>query len=238
MRYLIPAAGMARRLGDALGGRPKCLIEIAGEPLIARLIRQIRANDAAADIHVVLGYRSADVLPHVEGCRIVLNPFFDVTSIVASLWLARASFDQALMLIHGDLVLSDPLFARLAAAPHPTLIGYDSSILKAHEINVRVARDKLVGFGEKIDEYHGIYGGVLKLADDASLRFREALEARVERGFNEPNGYYFFIVRKMLREQGIEFPVFDFAGERWQEIDHIADIASAQARFGPEHVAV
>jgi hypothetical protein len=74
---------------------------------------------------------------------------------------------------------------------------------------------------------------VLKLADDASLRFREALEARVERGFNEPNGYYFFIVRKMLREQGIEIPVFDFAGERWQEIDHIADIASAQARFGP-----
>src|SRR6185295_1106867 len=149
MRYLIPAAGMARRLGDALGGLPKCLIEIAGEPLIARLIRQIRANDAAADIHVVLGYRSADVLPHVEGCRIVLNPFFDVTSIVGSLWLARASFDQAVMLIHGDLVLSDPLFARLAAAPHPTLIGYDSSILKAHEINVRVAQDRLVGFGEK-----------------------------------------------------------------------------------------
>jgi choline kinase len=232
MRYLIPAAGMARRLGDATGGLPKCLVDIDGEPLIVRLIRQIRANDPAADIHLVLGYRKDVVLPHVEGCRIVLNPFFDVTSVVASLWLARASFDQAVMLIHGDLVLSEALYARLAAAPEPTLIGYDSTILLRHEINVRVAGGKLVGFGEKIDEFHGLYGGVLKLSDDAAPHFRAALEATVERGFNHPNGYYFDIVRSMRSQHAIEFAAFDYAGELWQEVDHAADIAAARARVG------
>ena len=34
MRYLIPAAGVGRRMRGALGGLPKCMIEIAGEPLI------------------------------------------------------------------------------------------------------------------------------------------------------------------------------------------------------------
>ena len=62
MRYLIPATGVGRRMGGAPGGLPKCMSEIAGEPLIVRLLRQIRTIDPAADIHVVLGYRR-EVVP-------------------------------------------------------------------------------------------------------------------------------------------------------------------------------
>ena len=105
MRYLILAAGMGRRLGTASAGLPKCLIELNGETLIARLLRQIRRNDPAADIHVVLGFRSDAVMPAVDGCRVILNPRFDTTGINASIWFARGSFDRPLMLIHADLVL-------------------------------------------------------------------------------------------------------------------------------------
>ena len=74
MRYLILAAGMGKRMRprgplprSPAGTRreigppaqlPKCLIEIHGEPLIRRLLRQIRRHDAAADVRVVLGYRA------------------------------------------------------------------------------------------------------------------------------------------------------------------------------------
>jgi len=236
MRYLIPAAGMARRLGDATGGLPKCMIDIDGEPLIARLIRQIRANDPAADIHVVLGYRKDVVLPHVGGCTVVLNPFFDVTSVVASLWLAREAFGNAVTLIHGDLVFSDALYARLAATSDPDVVGYDSTIRLAHEINVRVADGRLAGFGEKIEAYDGLYGGVLKLSDAAAAHFRAAIEATIERGFNHPNGYYADIVLGLRSRNAIDFAAFDYAGEFWQEVDHAADIAAARAgaRGGPD----
>jgi len=234
MRYLILAAGMARRLGDATNGAPKCLIEVGGEPLLARLIRQIRENDATADIHIVLGYRSEEVLPHVGGCRILLNPFFDVTGIAASMWFARDSFDQPLFLFHGDLVFSDALFARLLASPAETLIGYDSKIRKPHEINVTVDRDTLRGFGERTELYDGLYGGVLKLSQQVAALFRDTLAMRVERGFNERDGYYFFVVTALIGEHGVAFHAFDFAGERWQEIDHVPDIASAKALFSPD----
>lgn len=55
MLYLILAAGMGKRMGSAHAGVPKCLIDINGELLIERLLRQIRQYDARADIHVVLG---------------------------------------------------------------------------------------------------------------------------------------------------------------------------------------
>jgi len=65
MRYLILAAGMGRRLGGAQAGVPKCLIEIGGEPLLGRLLRQIRRHDPAAEVVVVLGYRAETIAPVV-----------------------------------------------------------------------------------------------------------------------------------------------------------------------------
>jgi choline kinase len=61
MRYLILAAGMGKRMGAGAAG--PVLIDIGGEPLIGRLLRQIRTHDPAADIHVVLGYRAEIVAP-------------------------------------------------------------------------------------------------------------------------------------------------------------------------------
>ena len=69
MRYLILAAGVGKRMGSALAGLPKCMIDIDGEPLIARLLRQIRQFDAAPEIHVLLGYRSETIAPLLEGWR-------------------------------------------------------------------------------------------------------------------------------------------------------------------------
>ena len=128
MRYLIPAAGVGRRMGGALRGLPKCMIEIAGEPLIVRLLRQIRGIDAEADIHVVLGYRREIVLPVLGNASVIVNPLFDVTGIDTSLWFARRLFDRAMMVVHADLVLSDRLAKTLLTAESPTLMAYDGSI--------------------------------------------------------------------------------------------------------------
>ena len=43
MEAIILAAGKAERLGDVAGGRPKALVEIAGRPLAAYQVEQLRA---------------------------------------------------------------------------------------------------------------------------------------------------------------------------------------------------
>ena len=147
MRYLILAAGMGKRMGGALAGLPKCLVDIDGEPLIARLLRQVRQFDAEPEIHVVLGYRSETIAPLLDGCRIILNPFFDITGINASLWFARASFDRPLMVMHGDVVLSEELAAALFTATEESLVAYDSTVLDPREINITVQGNRVTRFG-------------------------------------------------------------------------------------------
>lgn len=236
MRYLILAAGMGKRLGSALAGLPKCMIDIEGEPLIVRLLRQIRQCDARADIHVVLGYKNELIEPLVDGCRIIINPFFDITGINASLWFAHTSFDQAIMVIHGDIVLSDDLASALFGTRAETLVAYDSDVLDPKEINIAVEGDRVTRFGVNFAGFSGAYAGVLKLSAHAARRFSDTLDHRIRRGFNEPRTYYFFVMRELIADADIVFRPFDFASYRWKEIDYLEDIAAARARIGRQQL--
>jgi len=230
MRYLILAAGLGRRMGKTGPALPKCLIDIDGETVIGRLLRQIRSHDAAAEVHVVLGYRSEMVASAIGGCRVILNPFFDITGINASLWFARESFDRPLMMIHGDLVLADDLAASLIGAGSESLIAFDSTIRDPKEINVAVADGRVTRFGVNYSPFSGSYAGALKLSERAAGAFAETLDRRVRRGFNEARTYYFFVIRTLIDDYGITFAPFDFAGHRWQEIDYVQDVAAARAK--------
>lgn len=215
---------MGRRMGSAYARTPKCLIDVGGEPLVARLLRQIRATDAQADVHVVLGFESGAVAPWVEGCRVVLNPFFDITGINASLWFARASFDRPLTMIHGDVVLSDALAADLFSAAPASLVAYDSSVLDPAEINVAVDGGRVTRFGVNFTGFAGAYAGIVKLSAHAAQLFADTLERRVRRGFNEPRTYYFFVMRRLLADPGVRFAPFDFAARGYWEIDRPEDV--------------
>ena len=228
MRYLILLAGMGKRMGPEHARMPKCLIDVGGEPLIARLLRQIRSADPRADIHVVLGYRADAIRPWVDGCQIVVNPFFDITGITASLWFARAAFDDAVTVIHGDVVLSDDLAAEVVAAAWPSFVAFDSSVDDPAEINIAVAARRVVRFGVNFAPYAGAYAGVLRLSAPAARLFAETIDRRVVRGFNEPRTYYFFAMRALIDDPRLELAPFDFAGRRWKEIDRVDDIAGAR----------
>jgi choline kinase len=231
MRYLILAAGMGKRLGSALAGLPKCMIDIDGEPLIVRLVRQIRQCDARADIHVVLGYKNKIIAPLVDGCQIIINPFFDITGINASLWFAHASFNRPIMVIHGDVVLSDELASALFGSEADSLVAYDSDILDPKEINIAIENNRITRFGVNFANFSGAYAGVLKLSAHAARLFSDTLDRRIRRGFNEPRTYYFFVMRELIADTDVVFVPFDFASYRWKEIDYVEDIAIARARI-------
>ena len=224
MRYLVLLAGMGRRMGRDYARTAKCLVDVGGEPLVARLLRQIRAADADADVHVVLGFQSEAIMPWVRGCAIAVNPFFDITGINASLWFARASFDRALTVIHGDVVLSDALAADLFGDAAPSLVAYDSSVLDPLEINVAVAGDRITRFGVNFGGYAGAYAGIFRLSAHAARVFADTLDRRVRRGFNEPRTYYFFVMRRLIADPDVRFVAFDVARRGFFEVDRPGDL--------------
>lgn len=232
MNYVIPVAGMGTRMGARDNPMPKCLIPIGDETLLERLVRQIRTFDDNPDIYIVAGFKKEAVAAHAAGCSIIVNPFFDATGINASLWFARACFAGDVVIMHGDIIVSDSLIRDLLTFNGGSCMGYDSTILDPKELNVKVAADRIERFGVNFSGYSGAYTGVIRFQYEHARLFASLLDTRIQRGFNDKRTYYFQFIRAMITDYNAVIRPFDFAGYTWAEIDYQHDIERAQNLFG------
>src|SRR5262249_21615661 len=97
MTAVVLAAGVGKRLLDASGGRPKCLIEIGGRSLLRRLLESLAAAGVSQAV-VVAGFGDGEVRAAlarpIDGIavRCLINSRFREGAIL-SLWTARDTLD-------------------------------------------------------------------------------------------------------------------------------------------------
>ena len=92
MQTLILAAGQGTRLRPYTNDRPKCMVALAGKPLLHRQMAAMAACGVSNGITVIGGYRSGDL--DTLGGDLVLNPEYATTNMVRTLFL-RAREDEA-----------------------------------------------------------------------------------------------------------------------------------------------
>jgi choline kinase len=103
MRMIILAAGQGTRLRPLTDDRPKCLVPLAGKPLLEWQIETAHAADIK-DITVICGYRADQLAKYPV--TLVPNPRFETTNMVRSLFCAREHFGDGFVMSYGDIVYS------------------------------------------------------------------------------------------------------------------------------------
>ena len=69
MQAIILAAGMGKRLKDYTKNNTKCMVEVCGETLIERMLKQLEQKNLSRVVMVV-GYRAAALKEFIEGLQI------------------------------------------------------------------------------------------------------------------------------------------------------------------------
>jgi choline kinase len=101
VRAILLAAGRGARLMPLTADRPKCLVEVAGQPLLSWQLDALRAC-GVGDIVMVRGYKRALLQdPHV---RTLDNPRWSSTSMVASLLCAQSELRGDVLITYTDLL--------------------------------------------------------------------------------------------------------------------------------------
>jgi choline kinase len=246
---IILAAGQGTRLLPLTAERPKCMVPLAGRPLIEWQLGAARAA-GADEIVLVTGYR-ADALA-LDGVRTVHNPRFVSTNMVYSLWCARALLaGDCVVVSYGDIVYEPSVLAALFAARAPIAVAVDQDWLRywrrrspdplADAETMRVQPDgRITSIGQRprtLDEIEGQYIGLTRydargcaaltraLADEA-----EAFE-RGERALHASRDFAQLYMTDLLQsmagsEPGVHaVPIHG----RWLEIDTPADLALAES---------
>jgi choline kinase len=123
MRGIILAAGRGSRLGGLTEERPKCLVSLAGRPLLAWQ-RAALAAGGVDELAVVAGYRAEQL--GSGDWRLFRAPRWGRSNMVTSLrsaapWLRTS----ACVVSYGDIFYTGATVARLVEAPGELAICYD-----------------------------------------------------------------------------------------------------------------
>ncbi|MGH9533891.1 MAG: NTP transferase domain-containing protein [Terriglobales bacterium] len=237
IRAVILAAGRGSRMGQLTGERPKCLIELAGCPLLVRQIAALRRGGAER-IGIVRGYRAEAIAAAAAGATLEYfdNPRWAETNMVASLAAAAAWLRSGPVIVsYGDIFYRASLVRALAALPGPLAVAYDrlwrrlwtsrfARPLSDAETFRRDGAGHLLEIGgppARLEEIEGQYMGLLHFTPPA-WRIVEELLARLTapaRDRLDLTG----LLRRLLAARAL--PVATCPGDgQWGEVDQPSDI--------------
>lgn len=190
MKAIILAAGQGTRLRPLTVDKPKCLVELAGKPLLEHQLATLRAG-GIDDIHIVGGYR-ADQLQR-PGITLHINERFAETNMVATLFAAEAVMtgESDLIIGYGDIVYESRVLAALLAVDAPIALAVDrewrrywaarmADPLRDAETLKLIDGGRVVELGKKpqsYDDIQGQYIGLIKVRADHVARLPDVWRA-------------------------------------------------------------
>lgn len=136
MIAVILAAGRGSRLRELTARKPKCLVELAGKPLLRWQCDALRAAGAGR-ILVVRGYLAARLTPEAAeleaaSFETVENPRWEQSNMLSSLlcsgpWLEKAfaQGENAAVISYSDIVYPAEHVRALSACNEPVAVTYD-----------------------------------------------------------------------------------------------------------------
>lgn len=122
MKAIILAAGAARRFGDYLNGKPKCLLPLAGATLLERQVDQL-ARAGLTELVLVKGYQADHIT--LPGARVWVNPDYARTNMVHSLFCAADEIVGDVLIVYADILYEEQIIRDLVASPHAISVAVD-----------------------------------------------------------------------------------------------------------------
>jgi choline kinase len=242
VKAIILSAGQGRRLLPLTENTPKCLLPVAGKPVLAWQIDALLAV-GIEEITIVAGFQVSliEVLLQQRyvnhpAINILFNPFFEVADNLASCWIARHVMTSDFLILNGDTVIESTLIARvLNSKPAPITLSVDfKDVYDADDMKVQLDPDGRVKQVSKIIPPQQVDAesiGLVYFREQGPRIFSQAVESAL-RHPAELKSWYLSIINALAQQHLVN--ACSVKGFRWCEIDFIEDLAKAGIVFS-EH---
>ena len=184
MTYIILAAGKGNNLQPLTLKYAKTSYKLDEETtVLQRMVRSIRHADKNAEIVVVVGYKAEEIKKELDGENVVfvMNPFYEVTNSISSVWFARDYLEREnVAIVHGDAVFSDDIVSSYLTVPtdHPYVL-VDSSYVRPGAYNAVTQGDQVLVMSKKLEHFTAKYCCMTKLDPVSSRLLKEEIDSMI-----------------------------------------------------------
>lgn len=244
MRAIILAAGQGTRLRPLTDDKPKCMVELAGKPLLHHQVNALRGV-GINDIVLVGGYRSDQL--QADGTQLVLNPDYATTNMVGTLFCAEhlMTHDDDLLIAYGDIVYEQKVLRSLLDCDAPVALSIDREWQRLWESRMDDPlsdaetlkledENRIRELGKKpdsLEEIQGQYIGLIKVRSDfvAVLRdFYHQLNRSAHYDGKDFDNMFMTSFIQALIDAGHEVRAA-FTDNGWIEVDTVEDLEHYEA---------
>lgn len=240
-RTILLAASRGSKLGPLTERRPKCMIDVRGEPLLQRLVRTLNKS-SLRDVTVVRGYRKEAIA--LAGIEAVDNDRYDETGEAASLACAYNRLYGPCLVSYGDIIFRNHVLDGLLAAEGDivTVVDarrrVDSSRAPDRTIDwvhcsrpftggylddERVTLEAIWSDTASAEDAHGEFIGLTRLSTEGATRLRSALDAMGKDGSLDSADLPELFAALIARGATIDV---HYVTGHWLDVDDAFDLAS------------
>ena len=231
MTYIILAAGKGNNLQPLTLKYAKTSYKLDEETtVLQRMVRSIRKADKNAEIVVVVGYKSEKIREELDGENVnfVMNPFYEVTNSISSVWFARDYLEREdVTIVHGDVVFSDRIISSYLTVPtdRPYVL-IDSSYIRPGAYNAVIQGKQVLVMSKKLEHFSAKYCCMTKLDPVSSRLLKEEIDSMING--NMYDQFFEDSLVQMIMFHGFQLFCEDIKGEKWSEVDTVDDLLAAQ----------
>lgn len=231
MTYIILAAGKGSGLRPLTLKYPKTSYKLdETTTVLQHMVRSIRLFDRKAEIVVVVGYLANMIREELaaDNVKFVVNPFYEVTNSISSVWFARDYLEREnVAIIHGDVVFDDYLSENyLTKETNRPYVLVDRGYLMPGCYNVVEKEGRVLVMSNKLENYSAKYACMTKLDAVSARLVKKEVDNMIYS--NMYDQYFEDSLVQMIMFHDFELSCEDVAGHIWQEVNGVDDLLRAQ----------
>ena len=231
MTYIVLAAGKGNNLQPLTLKYAKTSYKLDEETtVLQRMVRSIRRTDKNAEIVVVVGYKAEEIKKELEGENVVfvMNPFYEVTNSISSIWFARDYLEREnVTIVHGDVVFSNEIVKSYLTVPTDfPYVLVDSSYERPGAYNAVIQGDQVLVMSKKLEHFTAKYCCMTKLDPVSSRLLKQEVDSMIYD--NMYDQYFEDSLVQMIMFHDFQLFFRDIAGKKWAEVDTVDDLLAAQ----------
>lgn len=230
MKAIILAAGRSPRLLPLTKDKPLSLLKINEKTVIEHQIESLKSS-GIDEIVVVTGH-CAEQLENAlgEGVKYIFNPFFRVSGVAMSLWIAKNEMDKDFIFLYGDVLFDKEIVKKLVECEGDICLVVDKKTLDEESEKVKTENGLVTEISKtdiKKEEAYGEFIGLAKFTRNGCKYLIDELD-KVAR--EDINAYFIAVLQKLLK-RNIKMTFCEVKNEKWADIDFKEDLEKAKKLF-------